>query len=190
LARIATMEGAGSDRSAELSVPQLHWSDFNRALRRCLSSCVSRVGSRTFRPRYFIFQLTSGGSAPFGQIGLVSLMAPQLAPQEINQVRFVCRERSRSPFEWHIASRQQRGRAPANSQRRTFRPNYCEANHISRVVGTPASPRAQLGRRIGSARVSAPLIGIEVLSMLLKAVGRQSWCFSPGSPNGNQPTST
>jgi AcrR family transcriptional regulator len=35
----------------------------------------------------FYFQLTSGGSAPFGQVGLVSLMAPQLASPDEKQVR-------------------------------------------------------------------------------------------------------
>jgi len=35
----------------------------------------------------FYFLLTSGGSAPFGQIGLVSLMAPHLAAPDANQVR-------------------------------------------------------------------------------------------------------
>ena len=35
----------------------------------------------------FYFQLTSGGTAPFGQIGLVSLMAPRLASPDDNQVR-------------------------------------------------------------------------------------------------------
>jgi TetR/AcrR family transcriptional regulator len=35
----------------------------------------------------FYFQLTSGGSAPFGQIGLVSLMAPQLASADEKHVR-------------------------------------------------------------------------------------------------------
>ena len=35
----------------------------------------------------FYFLLTSGGTAPFGQIGLVSLMAPKLASPDDNQVR-------------------------------------------------------------------------------------------------------
>jgi TetR/AcrR family transcriptional regulator len=35
----------------------------------------------------FYFQLTSGGTAPFGQIGLVSLMAPRLASPDDNKVR-------------------------------------------------------------------------------------------------------
>jgi hypothetical protein len=35
----------------------------------------------------FYFQLTSGGTAPFGQIGLVTLMAPHLVSPDDNQVR-------------------------------------------------------------------------------------------------------
>jgi AcrR family transcriptional regulator len=35
----------------------------------------------------FYFLLTSGGSAPFGQVGLVSLMAPHLAAPDENQIR-------------------------------------------------------------------------------------------------------
>jgi hypothetical protein len=35
----------------------------------------------------FYFQLTSGGTAPFGQIGLVTLMAPHLVSPDGNQVR-------------------------------------------------------------------------------------------------------
>jgi TetR/AcrR family transcriptional regulator len=35
----------------------------------------------------FYFLLTSGGSAPFGQVGLVSLMAPHLVSPSDNQVR-------------------------------------------------------------------------------------------------------
>jgi hypothetical protein len=35
----------------------------------------------------FYFQLTSGGTAPFGQVGLVSLMAPHLVSPDDNQVR-------------------------------------------------------------------------------------------------------
>jgi hypothetical protein len=35
----------------------------------------------------FYFQLTSGGLAPFGQSGLVSLMAPRLASPDDNDVR-------------------------------------------------------------------------------------------------------
>jgi len=35
----------------------------------------------------FFFLLTSGGSAPFGQVGLVSLMAPHLISPNDNQVR-------------------------------------------------------------------------------------------------------
>jgi hypothetical protein len=34
-----------------------------------------------------IHQLTSGGTAPFGQIGLASLMAPHLVSPDDNQVR-------------------------------------------------------------------------------------------------------
>jgi len=86
LARIATMEGAApTDRLNYLyhnyiGPIQSRFAPVFKQLRQ-----QGRI--KNIPTEIFYFQLTSGGSAPFGQIGLVSLMAPQLAPQEVNQVR-------------------------------------------------------------------------------------------------------
>jgi TetR/AcrR family transcriptional regulator len=86
LARIVTMEGAAAtDRLNYLydnyiGPIQSRFAPVFKQLRE-----QGRI--KNIPTEIFYFQLTSGGSAPFGQIGLVSLMAPQLAPQEINQVR-------------------------------------------------------------------------------------------------------
>ena len=86
LARIATMEGAApTDRLNYLyhnyiGPIQSRFAPVFKQLRE-----QGRI--KNIPTEIFYFQLTSGGSAPFGQVGLVSLMAPQLAPQEVNQVR-------------------------------------------------------------------------------------------------------
>src|SRR5882724_11185208 len=86
LARIATMEGAAAtDRLNYLydnyiGPIQSRFAPVFKLLRE-----QGRI--KNIPTAIFYFQLTSGGSAPFGQIGLVSLMAPQLASQDENQVR-------------------------------------------------------------------------------------------------------
>jgi TetR/AcrR family transcriptional regulator len=86
LARIATMEGAApTDRLNYLydnyiGPIQSRFAPVFKLLRE-----QGRI--KNIPTEIFYFQLTSGGSAPFGQIGLVSLMAPRLASQDDNQVR-------------------------------------------------------------------------------------------------------
>ena len=86
LARIATVEGAArTDRLDYLyhnyiGPVQSRFAPVFELLRE-----QGRI--KNIPTEIFYFQLTSGGSAPFGQIGLVSLMAPHLAAQDDNQVR-------------------------------------------------------------------------------------------------------
>jgi TetR/AcrR family transcriptional regulator len=86
LARIATVEGAApTDRLDYLyrnyiEPIQSRFTPVFKLLRE-----QGRI--KNIPTQIFYFQLTSGGSAPFGQIGLVSLMAPKLGSPDDNQVR-------------------------------------------------------------------------------------------------------
>jgi TetR/AcrR family transcriptional regulator len=86
LARIATMEGAAAtDRLNYL------YDNYIGPIQSRFAPVFSLLREqgriKNIPTEIFYFQLTSGGSAPFGQVGLVSLMAPHLASQDDNQVR-------------------------------------------------------------------------------------------------------
>ena len=86
LARIATVEGAArTDRLDYLYHNYIGPMQSRFAPVFELLRAQGRI--KNIPTEIFYFQLTSGGSAPFGQIGLVSLMAPHLAMQDDNQVR-------------------------------------------------------------------------------------------------------
>jgi AcrR family transcriptional regulator len=86
LARLVTVEGAASTDRLEylyhnyIEPVQARFTPVFELLRQ-----QGRI--KNIPTEIFYFQLTSGGSAPFGQIGLVSLMAPQLASPDEKQVR-------------------------------------------------------------------------------------------------------
>jgi TetR/AcrR family transcriptional regulator len=86
LARIATIEGAAAtDRLNYL------YDNYIGPIQSRFAPVFSLLREqgriKNIPTEIFYFQLTSGGSAPFGQIGLVSLMAPHLASRDDNQVR-------------------------------------------------------------------------------------------------------
>jgi AcrR family transcriptional regulator len=86
LARIATMEGAAA--TDRLNYLYDNYIGPIQSRFAPLFSLLREQGRiKNIPTEIFYFQLTSGGSAPFGQIGLVSLMAPHLASQDDNQVR-------------------------------------------------------------------------------------------------------
>jgi AcrR family transcriptional regulator len=86
LARIATVEGAApTDRLEYL------YRNYIRPVQRRFAPVFGQLREqgriKNIPTEIFYFQLTSGGTAPFGQIGLVSLMAPRLTSPDENQVR-------------------------------------------------------------------------------------------------------
>jgi AcrR family transcriptional regulator len=86
LARLITVEGAArTDRSDYL------YHNYIRPVQRRFVPVFERLREqgriKSIPTEIFYFLLTSGGTAPFGQIGLVSLMAPKLASPDDNQVR-------------------------------------------------------------------------------------------------------
>ncbi len=86
LARLVTVEGAApTDRSDYL------YHNYIRPVQRRFVPVFERLREqgriKNIPTEIFYFLLTSGGTAPFGQIGLVSLMAPKLASPDDNQVR-------------------------------------------------------------------------------------------------------
>jgi TetR/AcrR family transcriptional regulator len=86
LARIATVEGAApTDRLEYL------YRNYIRPVQARFAPVFKQLREqgriKNIPTEIFYFQLTSGGTAPFGQIGLVSLMAPELASPDDNQVR-------------------------------------------------------------------------------------------------------
>jgi AcrR family transcriptional regulator len=86
LARIVTVEGAARTERSEylydnyIKPVQSHFMPVFEQLRE-----QGRI--KNIPTEIFYFLLTSGGSAPFGQIGLVSLMVPELASADDKQVR-------------------------------------------------------------------------------------------------------
>jgi AcrR family transcriptional regulator len=86
LARIVTVEGAARTERSEylydnyIKPVQSHFIPVFEELRR-----QGRI--KNIPTEVFYFLLTSGGSAPFGQIGLVSLMVPELGSADDKQVR-------------------------------------------------------------------------------------------------------
>jgi AcrR family transcriptional regulator len=86
LARIATVEGsAPTDRLEYL------YRNYIRPVQARFAPVFELLREqgriKNIPTEIFYFQLTSGGTAPFGQVGLVSLMAPKLAAPDGNQVR-------------------------------------------------------------------------------------------------------
>jgi TetR/AcrR family transcriptional regulator len=86
LARIATVEGAApTDRFEYL------YRNYIRPVQARFSPVFEQLREqgriKNIPTEIFYFQLTSGGTAPFGQIGLVTLMAPHLVSPDDNQVR-------------------------------------------------------------------------------------------------------
>jgi AcrR family transcriptional regulator len=86
LARLITVEGAAAtDRSDYL------YRNYIRPVQRRFVPVFERLREqgriKNIPTEIFYFLLTSGGTAPFGQVGLVSLMAPKLASPDDNQVR-------------------------------------------------------------------------------------------------------
>ena len=86
LARLITVEGAApTDRSDYL------YHNYIRPVQRRFIPVFEQLRGqgriKNIPTEIFYFLLTSGGTAPFGQIGLVSLMAPRLASPDDNQVR-------------------------------------------------------------------------------------------------------
>ncbi|WP_297544732.1 TetR/AcrR family transcriptional regulator [Amycolatopsis sp.] len=86
LARIVTVEGAVRTERTEylyrsyIKPVQSHFMPVFEQLRE-----QGRI--KNIPTEIFYFLLTSGGSAPFGQIGLVSLMVPELGSADDKQVR-------------------------------------------------------------------------------------------------------
>jgi AcrR family transcriptional regulator len=86
LARIVTVEGAARTERSEylyqnyIDPVQSHFMPVFDQLRE-----QGRI--KNIPTGIFYFLLTSGGSAPFGQIGLVSFVAPELATPDDKQVR-------------------------------------------------------------------------------------------------------
>jgi TetR/AcrR family transcriptional regulator len=86
LARIATVEGAApTDRFEYL------YRNYIRPVQARFAPVFEQLREqgriKNIPTEIFYFQLTSGGTAPFGQIGLVTLMAPHLVSPDDNQVR-------------------------------------------------------------------------------------------------------
>jgi TetR/AcrR family transcriptional regulator len=86
LARIATVEGSTpTDRLEYL------YRNYIRPVQARFAPVFKQLREqgriKNIPTEIFYFQLTSGGTAPFGQIGLVSLMAPELASPDDNHVR-------------------------------------------------------------------------------------------------------
>jgi len=86
LARLITVEGAAlTDRSDYL------YRNYIRPIQRRFVPVFERLREqgriKNIPTEIFYFLLTAGGTAPFGQIGLVSLMAPKLASPDDNRVR-------------------------------------------------------------------------------------------------------
>jgi len=86
LARLITAEGAAAtDRSDYL------YRSYIRPVQRRFVPVFEQLRAqgriKNIPPEIFYFLLTSGGTAPFGQRGLVSLMAPKLASPDDHQVR-------------------------------------------------------------------------------------------------------
>jgi TetR/AcrR family transcriptional regulator len=120
LARIVTVEsGAPTDRLDYLY--QHYIEPINSRFRPVFQVLREQRRIKSIPTAIFYFLLTSGGTAPFGQIGLVSLMVPHLATPDDNQVRIYAENVAEVLLNGMSLPDVGRGDVEADSQPRAYR---------------------------------------------------------------------